>query len=107
LLPSGYPFTATLTVLCERGRVEYLFKAGGVSVEMGSSLNSLLVYEPDKIYSLETNAGDAWEAQIAYFVDCMRNGHAPELGTPQQARVAVAMANAARQSLEGGQVITL
>lgn len=107
LLPTGYPFTMSLTVLCERGRVEYHFKAGGVSVEMGSGLNTLLVYEPNKIYPLESKPGDAWESQIAYFVDCVRNGRAPELGTPKQARLAVAMANAARHSLESGQVIAL
>lgn len=43
LLPAGYPFSMSLSVLCEKGRVEYHFKAGGVSVEEGSGLNSLMV----------------------------------------------------------------
>jgi UDP-N-acetylglucosamine 3-dehydrogenase len=107
LLPAGYPFTMGLIVLGKRGRVEYHFKAGGVSVEMGNSINTLLAYEPNKIYPLDITPGDAWEAQIAYFVDCVRTSRAPEVGTPQQARLAVAMANAARQSLETGEVIRL
>ena len=33
-MPEGYPFTAALKVLCEGGVVEFMFRAGGVSVEM-------------------------------------------------------------------------
>src|SRR5581483_756749 len=34
-MPPGYPFTMKLEVLCEKGRAEFNFRAGGVSVEMG------------------------------------------------------------------------
>jgi predicted dehydrogenase len=107
LLPPGYPFTATLSVLCERGRVEYLFRAGGVSVEMGGGVNSLMVYEPDKAYTLDApgSGDDAWGLEVAFFVECVRAGRAPQVGTPQQARLAVATANAARLSLETGEVV--
>jgi predicted dehydrogenase len=107
LLPPDYPFTMTLSVLCERGRVEYAFRAGGVSVEMGGGVNSLIVYEPGKAYTLDASGrgSDAWGLEVAYFVECVRAGRAPEVGTPQQARLAVAMANAARMSLETMQVI--
>ena len=46
-MPEGYPFTAALKVLCEGGVVEFTFRTGGVSVEMGGA-NSLVVYEPGK-----------------------------------------------------------
>lgn len=105
ILPTGYPFTMSLKVYCQGGVVEFNFKAGGVSVEMGGGVDSLMVYEPGNSYLLDAPGGDAWEAQVAYFVDCVRNNRAPTLGTPEQARLAVAMANAARQSLEGGQVV--
>jgi len=105
ILPAGYPFTMSLKVYCHGGVVEFNFKAGGVSVEMGGGVDSLMVYEPGNSYLLDAPGGDAWEAQVAYFVDCVRNNRAPTLGTPEQARLAVAMANAARLSLEGGQVV--
>lgn len=107
LLPSDYPFSMSLIVLCEEGRVEYLFKAGGVSVEMGGGIDSLTVYEPGKNYPLAVpgRGDDAWAAEVAYFVDCVQHHRAPTIGTPQQARLAVAMANAARESMEGGGVI--
>ena len=105
-LPDGYPFTAGLRVLCEGGIVEFLFRAGGVSVEMGG-VNSLVVYEPGKSYALDAKPGDAYENQVSYFVDCVRNGRMPTLGTPGQARLAVLSAEAARRSLESGAVIAL
>jgi len=46
-MPEGYPFTMALKVVCEGGIVEFKFRAGGVSVEMGGS-NSLVAYEPGK-----------------------------------------------------------
>jgi UDP-N-acetylglucosamine 3-dehydrogenase len=109
LLPAEYPFSMSLIVHCARGRVEYLFKAGGVSVEMGGGIDSLTVYEPGKNYPLAVpNRGeDAWAAEVAYFVDCVQNRRAPAIGTPHQARLAVAMANAARASLESGRVISV
>jgi len=107
ILPTGYPFTMSLKIYCQGGVVEFNFKAGGVSVEMGGGVDSLMVYESGNSYLLDAPGGDAWEAQIAYFVDCVRHGRAPMLGTPAQARLAVAMANAARHSLESGQVISI
>jgi predicted dehydrogenase len=105
-MPQGYPFTATMKVLCEKGVVEFMFQAGGVSVEMGGGA-SLIVHEAGKAYSLEAGPGDAYENQASYFVDCLRKGIEPTLGTSEQARLAVATANAVRRSLENGAVTSL
>lgn len=105
-MPQGYPFTAGLKVLCEGGVVEYLFRAGGVSVEMGGG-SSLMVHEDGNAYALPSPTGDAYESQAAYIVECVRKGVKPALGTPEQARLAVAAANAARRSLESGTVVVL
>ena len=102
-MPPGYPFTSALKVLCDRGVIEFLFRAGGVSVEMGGGA-SLIAHEAGRSYPLTPPPGDAYENEIAYFVDCVRNGVPPELGAPEQARLAVATADAARRSLENGQV---
>lgn len=102
-MPEGYPFTCSLKVLCEGGVAEFVFRAGGVSVEMGGG-SSLTVHEAGKAYPLKPKPGDPYENQIAYFVDCVRNGVVPEQGTAEQARLAVATANAARRSLETGTV---
>lgn len=105
-MPQGYPFTCSLRVLCEGGVAEFTFRAGGVSVEMGGG-SSLTVYEAGKAYSLEAKPGDAYENQAAYFVDCVRSGRMPSIGTAEQARLAVLTANGARQSMESGAVVSL
>jgi predicted dehydrogenase len=102
-MPQGYPFTAAMRVLCESGVIEFTFRAGGVSVEMGGGA-SLVVHETGKAYPLTAKPGDAYDNQASYFVDCMRKGIKPTLGTPEQARIAIATANAARRSLENGAV---
>jgi predicted dehydrogenase len=109
LMPAGYPFTMTLWVLCERGSVEYTFRAGGTGVETGtSSGTSLMVYESGKDpRPLASPGGDGYERQIATFVECVRAGRSPEQGTAEQGRLAVQTALAARQSLETGQVVEL
>ena len=105
-MPQGYPFTAALKVLCEGGVVEFLFRAGGVSVEMGGGA-ALMVHEAGRVYPLPPMPGDPYDNQAAYFVDCLRKGIKPTLGTPEQARLAVATANAAQRSLESGAVASL
>jgi predicted dehydrogenase len=80
-----------------------MFRAGGVSVEMGGGA-SLIVREADRSYSLTPKPGDAYENEVAYFVDCARKGVPPERGTAEHARLAVATADAARRSLATGSV---
>lgn len=107
MMPEGYPFTMTLWVLCEKGSVEYTFRAGGTGVETGDmSGTSLMVYESgQEPRSLPAPGGDAYEAEVAYFVECVREKRPPERGTPEQGRLAVKTALAARESLETSQVV--
>lgn len=106
MLPADYPFTCSLKVRCERASVEFVFRAGGVSVEMGGG-SRLIVYESGRAYQPEVKAGDLFERQIAYFVECVYTQTPPKMGTPEQGRLAVKMANAARQSLETGVIVPL
>jgi UDP-N-acetylglucosamine 3-dehydrogenase len=106
-MPEGFPFTAALRVLCEGGVAEYNFKAGGVSVEMGGGVNSLVVYEPGKTYALPAKPGDAYHNQAEYFIACARKGILSTIGTPAQAKLAVLVSEAARRSLETASVVTL
>ena len=105
-MPEGYPFSCGLKVLCEGGLVEFAFRAGGVSVEMGGG-STLMVHESGKAYPLAPKPGDAYENQTAYFVDCVREGRTPTLGTPEQAQLAVRTADAVRRSFETGEVVAI
>ena len=109
LMPEGYPFYLALWVLCEQGRVEFSFRAAGTGVETGTpSSTSLMVYESgQEPHRLPIAGGDGYENQVAYFVNCVREGRTPERGTAEQGRLAVRTALAARRSLESDQVQTL
>ena len=46
--------------------------------------------------------GDPWQAEIEHFLDCVERSVAPADGSFEQARAALAVALAARRSLESG-----
>ena len=106
MMPKDYPFSCSMSVLCEGGKVAFNFSAGGVSVEMGGG-SQLVVYEPGRSYRPDVQQGDPYERQTAYFVDCVRNNRPPVRSGSVGGRLGVKMANAARQSMETGAVVAL
>ena len=109
-MPDSYPFSSRLEVLGERGALEYHFRAGGRSVEMadGAGLNDLTFYpESSDPVRLEPEQHDPYAAEIAYFVDCVSTGRPADRATPSDARLALRVALAARESLDGGGMVEL
>lgn len=108
MMPAGYPFTAGLRVLCERGVLEYQFRSGGSGV-LDAQAASLRIYETGDAggQCLPVESGDAFEREIAYFAACVQNGTPPAIVTPADGRLAVQVALATRQSLESGAPVDL
>jgi predicted dehydrogenase len=108
MMPESYPFTSSLQILCETGAMEYDFQAGGRSVEMGGGVNSLTLYpnegDPRQI---EVAQQDPYQAEIEYFVKCVNAGGPASRATPADARAALQVALAARQSLESGGTVAI
>jgi len=101
MMPESYPFSSSLQVLCESGALEYHFRAGGRSVEMGAGVNDLVLYPKDGDPTPVTvPQQDAYTAEIAYFVDCIRTGQPATRATPADARLALQVGLAARTSIE-------
>ena len=102
-MPESYPFSSRMEVLCARGAVEYEFRAGGRSVEMGTGVNALTLYpnagDPER---LRPEQADPYFAECAYFVECVRDGKPASRATPADARAALAVALAARESIDRG-----
>lgn len=109
MMPEGYPFTMTLWVLCENGSVEFTFRAGGTGVETGTTGGTnLVVYEDgEDPRALSCGDDDAYEQEIAYFVECVQGDTTPEQGTAEQGRLAVKSSLAARKSLDTDTVVTI
>ncbi len=108
MMPESYPFSSSLQVLCERGAVEYHFRAGGRSVEMGGGVNDLVLYPADgDPVRLEVEQRDPYAAEVAYFVDCLLTGRPADRATPEDARLALRVALAARDAVEQGQTVPI
>jgi predicted dehydrogenase len=109
LQPPDYPFTMSLAVLCENGSAEFTFRAGGAQVDSRETAGTtLMAYERGRPpQPILCEAGDGYANQAAAFVKCVRTGAYPEDGSPEQGRLAVATALAARRSLETGEVVKL
>ncbi len=109
-MPDSYPFSSRLELLGERGALEYHFRAGGRSVEMvdGAGLNDLTFYPAsgDPV-RLEPEQHDPYAAEITYFVDCITTGRPADRATPTDARLALRLALAARESLDRGTMVEL
>jgi predicted dehydrogenase len=103
MMPESYPFSSRLEVLCEEGAMEYAFRAGGRSVEMGGGVNELMLYpnEGDPL-RLSPAQVDPYAAECAYFIDAIRRGDIADRAIPADALQALAVALAARGSLERG-----
>jgi predicted dehydrogenase len=103
MMPESYPFSSSLQVLCERGALEYHFRAGGRSVEMGAGVNELICYPNDgNPYPITVEQHDPYQAEIAYFLTCIRTGSPAARATPADARLALSVALATRASLADG-----
>jgi predicted dehydrogenase len=107
-MPKAFPFSSSVRVLAEEGVAEYAFSAapaeGGGNVGASDAPRGLQLYlrsnaEP---LSVPVEPADPWGPEIAYFVDCVEQGRAPEQGTGVQARAALAVSLAAARSLESG-----
>lgn len=109
MMPPSYPFSSSLRVVCEKGCVEYNFRAGGRSVEMGSASGTELVVYPQQGESrvIIVEQEDPYQSQIDYFVECVRNGAPAERAAPKDALRALRVALAARESMQQGVRISL
>jgi len=107
-MPESYPFTSRFDVLCDNGAVEYHFQAGGRSFEVGEPTNVLTVYhnesDPEVV---EVEQTDPYENEVAYFVDCVRNGVSADRATPADALAAMWVSAAALESLDTGAPVAI
>lgn len=107
-MPKAYPFSSNVRVLGEQGVAEYSFSAApaeeGGNIGASDSARGLRLYLRDQAepQSVEVEPADPWGPEIAYFVECVEQGRAPEQGTGTQARSALAVSLAAARSLESG-----
>ncbi len=106
-MPRAYPFSSNVRVLAEGGVAEYGFSAApaedGGNIGASDAPRGLRLYPRDgETRTVPVESADPWGPEIAYFVECVEHGRAPEQGTGEQARLALAVSLAAGRSLESG-----
>lgn len=108
MMPESYPFTSRFEVLCERGAVEYHFRAGGRSFEAGEPTNVLTVYrnegDPEVI---DVEQSDPFANECAYFIECVRAGEQPERSMPETGMDAMLVSLAALASIERSEPVAI
>jgi predicted dehydrogenase len=96
--PLSFPFTMTARVLCERGAIEWLFRAGKNIEERGTSV-PIIIYLPNgKIHEERVEAVDPYLMEWLYFTDCVASGTKIQKATFEDARVSLSLALASQTS---------
>jgi predicted dehydrogenase len=104
---SSFPFTMILRILCERGTVEWIFRAGK-NIENRSQKMNLIVYKNDgSIDEPEVPEDDAYYLECKYFIDCIDNDREITNATLQDGRNALALALAATKSAKENRAIKI
>jgi predicted dehydrogenase len=106
-MPKAYPFSSNIRVLAEAGVAEYAFTAApaddGGNIGASDAPRGLRLYpRSGEAVTVPVESADPWGPEIAYFVDCVEQGRAPEQGTGAQARAGLAVSLAVAQSLSSG-----
>jgi predicted dehydrogenase len=106
-MPRSYPFSSSIRVDCEKGTAEYAFSAapaeGGGNIGEAQGPSGLRLYPGAGAPTVvPVESADPWGPEIAYFVECVELGRAPEQGTGAQAREALRVSVAANRSLASG-----
>jgi predicted dehydrogenase len=107
-MPSSYPFTAALRVLCDGGLLEHGFVTGaGDEVADDDAASVLAIHPAGGEPRRFQESVDPWATQIGHFLDRIADGGVPRDGSFAQARAALAVALAARRSIETGEIVAI
>ena len=109
LMPAGYPFTMQWRMLGSSAYAEYRYGGGQVDPQGSARLHSLTLCRGGGLPAEDVPcaADDPYLAEIRYFVGCLEAGEPPAIATLADARAVLAIALAARRSLETGAVVPI
>jgi predicted dehydrogenase len=111
-MPSGFPFTNELLVVCEKGSVTFNL-AGSPSVvvrpanrpEEYPEISQPVVRSAEGGGNVSSLGG--YYNEIVHFLECILENRRPEVITPEEAAFAVHLCLAARKSAQIGEVVTV
>jgi len=101
-----FPFTMLLRVLCEKGTIEWNFRAGSHLEERGKQ-SPIVIYKQDGIEYVKVEQVDAYLQEWKYFIKCIQEDIEVENATVEHGRNALEVSLASIQSAKTGNTVEL
>ncbi|MDD5659894.1 MAG: Gfo/Idh/MocA family oxidoreductase [Actinomycetota bacterium] len=102
-----FPFTMIIRILCEKGTVEWIFRAGK-NIEERNKISKIIVYKDDgSVENIEAEQKDAFLNELNYFVDCITKDKPVKNATFTDGRTSLEVALAAIKSVKDKSAIVL
>jgi len=103
-----FPFTQEVRILGDKGAVDWISRAEKNIEKRAQAASRVAVYlEGQSAKYPEIQKKDAYEIEIGYFIECLKNDKPIEVVKPMDARRALEVSLAAKQSAETGKAIRL
>ncbi|RKY02307.1 MAG: hypothetical protein DRP54_02040 [Spirochaetes bacterium] len=103
----SFPFTMLLRILCEKGTIDWTFKAGKNIEERGKEF-SLTIYKPDGSVEIpEMEKEDPFYLELKYFIDCIENNTDIERATLEDGKNTLLVTLSAIKSLKENSIVYL
>ncbi|MCC7350135.1 MAG: Gfo/Idh/MocA family oxidoreductase [Phycisphaerales bacterium] len=93
----GYGFTMRYTITFENATADY---------DLGRS-DTLLLYQGGKAEPIRTQGGTGYEAELGYFVNCIKKGEKPSVVNASDAVPGLKIVEAEGKSIREGKVVSL
>ena len=94
----SFPFCMRFTVVFEKATLDFDFAREGKTLMLHKA-----GAKEAEVIKVDNRTG--WEAEIDYYLNCLDNGKAPKVMTPEAARNSVALVHAEMKSVQSGKVV--
>lgn len=107
-MQTGYPFSFSVHVVAENATIEYSYSAGVTIADRSGSKSEMKIWKKDEgLKTKEVAEYDAYQAQMEYFLDCIKVNKQPEIITPEESYDVICMIDALHRSADSGKLVTL
>lgn len=106
-MSSGYPFTMSFRAQNRESLLELNIRAGENIESINDSKNQLLYYFNEKVSPIEIQGYDAFQKELAYFVNCIENEKVNDIIPLEQVVYTLKLLEAVQSSLEEKKVVWL
>lgn len=104
-MPTGYPFTMSFRAQTASGTLDYELVSGANIDNSDDSKNNIVYYSGGKGIPVEVEQGDAFQNELAYFVDCIENNLENSVISLDEVIYTLKVLKAIEKSLATGQVV--